>query len=393
MQQICILGATGSIGTQTLQVIELNSDKFAVFALTAHDNIELFVAQCQKYQPQFAVITNDKHYSTVKSQFSALQLDCELLSGIEALNALVTHEKIDQVVAGIVGSAGLKPVYSAVAAGKRVLLANKESLVMTGTLLLNLAKQSGATILPIDSEHNALFQCMPIQQGLRQQSLAAAGIRKLILTGSGGPFLHSPIASLKDKTPNEACKHPNWSMGRKISVDSATMMNKGLEYIEASLLFNADSSQLDVLIHPQSIIHSFVQYQDGSSIAQLGYSDMCVPIANALGFPNRIPAGVPDIDLTEYSLSFEPVDYLRFPCLKLAIDIAHEANLPTVLNAANEVAVAAFLRQQIGFTQIYQIVTSTLDNAPIINANNIETIIDLDNTARQIAQQQINLIH
>lgn len=388
-QQVCILGSTGSIGTQTLQVIETNKDRFKVFALTAHNNIELFIEQCRKYQPKFAVITNATHHPTLKDSFQRLNLNTELLVGEDALEMVAAHTDVKQVVAGIVGSAGLKSVYAATQAGKTILLANKESLVMTGTILLKLAQQSGATILPIDSEHNALFQCMPTEQGLRQQSLNDAGINKLILTGSGGPFRTTPLLKLANKTPAEACAHPNWRMGQKISVDSATMMNKGLEYIEASLLFNATPTQLDVLIHPQSIIHSFVQYRDGSSIAQLGYSDMRVPIANALGFPERINAGVTDIDLTQYQLTFEAVDYKRYPCLKLAIDVAHESDLPTVLNAANEIAVAAFLNQQIGFTQIYESVTRTLDKVTIMKAANLDDILHLDRLARQTATQLI----
>lgn len=392
MQNITILGATGSIGTQTLQVISENKDKYTVFALSANDNADLLLKQCLEYQPKFAVIVNPQKYADLHRRLKDANSQTELLSGQQALSDISTHSDVDQIIAAIVGGAGLLSIHDAVKAGKRILLANKESLVMTGKLLLDDAKRYGATILPLDSEHNALFQCLPANQGLRLKSLSEAGVSKLVLTGSGGPFRNLPLSELINQTPDQACKHPNWAMGRKISVDSATMMNKGLEYIEASLLFNASPSQLDVIIHPQSIIHSFVQYRDGTSIAQIGHSDMRVPIAYALAYPNRINSGVPDIDLTQFNFSFEPVDDTRYPCLKLAIELSQDEALPAVMNAANEVAVEAFLNHQIKFTEIYQIVTQTLDKTNTIKITSIEDILYLDQQSRHIASQQIKTL-
>ncbi len=389
MQNITILGATGSIGTQTLSVISRHPERFSVFALSAMHNADLLFQQCQQFKPRYAVI-GESHYSEVKTRFAQAKLATVLLTGEQALNDIASDSSVDQVVAAIVGGAGLPSIHAAVQAGKRVLLANKESLVMTGQLLLEAAQKHGASILPLDSEHNALFQCLPAAQGFREKSLSQAGVSKLLLTGSGGPFRQTPIAELADKTPEEACSHPNWSMGRKISVDSATMMNKGLEYIEAKLLFNAEDSELDVIIHPQSIIHSLVQYRDGTSLAQIGHSDMRVPIAYALGYPERIDSGVSDIDLSQHTLSFEPVDYNRYPCLKLAIEVANDNNLSTQMNAANEVAVAAFLAQKIGFMQIYEAVAHCLEKSvTTASADSVEAVLAIDKQARKITQQWV----
>ncbi|PIE46048.1 MAG: 1-deoxy-D-xylulose-5-phosphate reductoisomerase [Gammaproteobacteria bacterium] len=384
MQAVTILGSTGSIGTQTLDVIAEHPRRFSVFALSALNSVNRLFKQCQRFKPRYAVI-GAHCYDDLLQRFKTANLTTELLCGEQALADIASHNDVDQVVAAIVGGAGLPSIHAAVKAGKRLLLANKESLVMTGRLLLDTSKQTGATVLPLDSEHNALFQCMPSAQGFRHKTLSDAGVSKLLLTGSGGPFRQTPLDKLVDKTPDQACKHPNWSMGQKISVDSATMMNKGLEYIEAKLLFDADDDELDVIIHPQSIVHSLVQYKDGTSLAQIGRSDMRVPIAYALGYPERIESGVSDIDLTRQALTFEAVDYLRYPCLKLAISIAKDNALATVMNAANEIAVDAFLKRAIRFTQIYEIVAKTLDNSESITINCLDDVLTVDALARQRA--------
>lgn len=389
-ENITILGATGSIGRQTLAVLAMHPERFSVFALSAQSNVDLLFQQCQQFTPQYAVI-GAPYYSELKARFQQAQLSTTLLSGEQALSDIATDSAVNQVVAAIVGGAGLQPTYAAVKAGKRLLLANKEALVMTGQLFIQAAKTSGACILPLDSEHNALFQCMPSAQGFRQASLRQAGISKLLLTGSGGPFRKTPLRELPHKTPEQACSHPNWEMGKKISVDSATMMNKGLEYIEAKTLFNATPNELGVIVHPQSVIHSLVQYLDGSSLAQIGHSDMRVPIAHALSYPKRISSGVTDIDLTTHQLSFEPVDYQRYPCLKLAIEIADNNRQTTLMNAANEIAVAAFLNRQIAFTDIYPVVEKTLrlDRQADDEITAFDQVLNLDRWARQSAQALI----
>lgn len=387
-QMITILGASGSIGTQTLAVIARHPQQFRVFALSAHHNVDLLFEQCLQFLPRYAVI-DVAYYADLQQRLTAANCRTEVLCGEQALCDIACDAAVDQVVAAIVGGAGLRSIHAAVKKGKRILLANKESLVMTGHLLLDAAKQSGASILPLDSEHNALFQCMPVAQGFREKTLAEAGVSKLLLTGSGGPFRETPLTELAAKTPDEACRHPNWSMGRKISVDSATMMNKGLEYIEAKLLFHAKDSELAVIIHPQSVIHSLVQYKDGTSLAQIGHSDMRVPIAYALAYPYRIESGVTDIDLTQYNLSFEAVDYSRYPCLKLAIDTANDNALTTILNAANEVAVAAFLSHRIGFTHIAKVVQYSLDHTIAEQPNDVDSVLALDGLARQTASHAI----
>lgn len=389
-QSITILGSTGSIGTQTLAVIALHPERFQVFALSAHRNTDLLFKQCQRFKPRYAVIS-ESDYPTLKARFSAENLKTTLLSGDQALNEICCDDQVNQVVAAIVGGAGLRSIHAAVVAGKRVLLANKESLVMTGELLLNAAKQHGASILPLDSEHNALFQCLPAAQGFREKSLSQAGVSQLLLTGSGGPFRQTPLHELAKKSAKEACNHPNWEMGQKISVDSATMMNKGLEYIEAKLLFNATDAELAVIIHPQSIIHSLVQYRDGTSLAQIGHSDMRVPIAFALNYPKRIESGVSDIDLTQQTLTFEHVDFKRYPCLKLAMDVANDNVKTTLMNAANEIAVSAFLAGQIGFMQIYDTVANVVDklSSKTQYLSDIDDVLTLDVLARHATKQLI----
>lgn len=387
-QAITILGATGSIGTQTLDVIARHPLRYRVFALSAESNTELLFEQCRLFKPHYAVI-GEAGYAELQARFAAARLSTQLLTGREALNDVAAAGEVEQVVAAIVGGAGLASIHAAVRAGKRVLLANKESLVMTGELLLREAQQSGACILPLDSEHNALFQCLPTAQGLRQKSLAEAGVSKLLLTGSGGPFRQTPLAELASKTPAQACKHPTWQMGRKISVDSATMMNKGLEYIEAKLLFNATADELGVVIHPQSIIHSLVQYKDGTSLAQIGHSDMRVPISYALAYPLRITSGVEDIDLTRYTLSFEAVDYARYPSLKLATEVADNNALSTAMNAANEVAVDAFLQHHIGFTDIVEVVKYCLEQTDDNLLPSVAEVLATDGQVRQLARRRI----
>ncbi len=338
----------------------------------------------------------DKHWTLLPDTLNCFLFlpyrQKELLSGKAALNDIARADEVNQVVAAIVGGAGLHAIHAAVVAGKRVLLANKEALVMTGDLLLKQAQQTGATILPLDSEHNALFQCLPVAQGFRQKSLAEAGVAKLLLTASGGPFRQTPLHELVNKTPEQACKHPTWDMGRKISVDSATMMNKGLEYIEAKLLFNAADSELDVIIHPQSIIHSLVQYKDGTSLAQIGHSDMRVPISYALAYPSRIESGVDSIDLSTYTLTFEPVDYARYPGLKLAMAVANQNALTTAMNAANEIAVAAFLQHRIRFTDIVDVVEFCVEHTTDSPLSAIDEVLTIDNRVRRQAQQRIQII-
>lgn len=390
VQKITILGATGSIGTQTLEVIARHPQRFRVFALSAMFNADLLFQQCMTHRPQYAVLGDVAQYTALKARLVTAKLPTTLLCGEQALCEVAAAAEVSQVVAAVVGGAGLRATHAAVQAGKRVLLANKESLVMTGNLLLDAAQQHGASILPLDSEHNALFQCLPAAQGFREKTLAEAGVSKLLLTGSGGPFRQAPLAELAHKTPEQACKHPNWSMGRKISVDSATMMNKGLEYIEAKLLFAAAEHELDVIIHPQSIIHSLVQYKDGTSLAQIGHSDMRVPISYALGYPQRLESGVKDIDLSNFSLTFETVDYHRYPALKIAMSVADDSALSTVMNAANEVAVAAFLAQRLGFMQIIEVVDACLEKSQTTSITSVDEVVALDATTRRFAEKIIH---
>ncbi|MEX0962528.1 MAG: 1-deoxy-D-xylulose-5-phosphate reductoisomerase [Pseudohongiellaceae bacterium] len=386
--QISILGSTGSVGCSTLAVIDENPN-YKVFALTANTNVSLLFEQCLKYQPVFAVLSE-----LAAAEFEALlsesELETELLVGSEGLIEVASHSNVDIVMAAIVGAAGLASTLAAANSGKRLLLANKESLVMTGDLLKKAAAESGAEILPIDSEHNAIFQCLPVSKS----SLSAgshAGIVKVVLTASGGPFLNTPIDQLAGVTPEQACLHPKWSMGRKISVDSATMMNKGLEYIEACYLFDLQAAQVDVLIHPQSIVHSMVHYADGSVIAQMANPDMRVPIAYGLAWPQRIASGAAALDLTvEEPLQFSKPDLARFPCLRLGMEAAQErGTAPTVLNAANEVAVEAFLGGQIAFSEIPLIIEAVRAKIPCEAAPSLAIIQDLDSQARILSNELI----
>lgn len=387
-QNITILGSTGSVGCSTLAVIDENP-AYTVFALTANQNARLLFEQCLKYKPQYAVI-GDEAAAELESLLTHADLDTRLLSGEQGLVDVASHSEVGIVMAAIVGAAGLKSTLAAASSGKKLLLANKESLVMTGDLLRQAAIESGAEILPIDSEHNAIFQCLPFSAS----SLSGAsdkGVTKIVLTASGGPFLNTPIDQLAAVTPEQACRHPKWSMGRKISVDSATMMNKGLEFIEACYLFDLSPSQVDVLIHPQSIVHSMVHYSDGSVIAQMANPDMRVPIAHGLAWPERIASGAAALDLSvEQPLEFAQPDLTRFPCLRLGIEAAGErGTAPAILNAANEIAVEAFLAGDIRFTEISLIIEAVRSKIPCEQAPSLAIIQDLDLQARKLSKDLI----
>lgn len=390
MQNMVILGATGSIGASTLSVISANSAAYRVYGLVANASVDKMLDLCVAHQPQIAHMV-DKTAALALKALLPPALNIQVTSGEDELLDLVTSSKVDTVMAAIVGAAGLVPTLAAVRAGKRVLLANKEALVMSGELFIEATKASGATLLPVDSEHNAIFQCLPqeVQANLGRCDLAASGISHILLTGSGGPFLTSDLSSLAAMTPAQACKHPNWSMGPKISVDSATMMNKGLEFIEARWLFNTQAEQLKVVIHPQSVIHSMVQYKDGSVIAQMGNPDMRTPIAHCMAYPQRIHSGVEPLDFFKVGqLSFYEPDFERFPCLALAMEAcAQGQEATTVLNAANEMAVDAFLQGQIGFTQIAQVNEACLAAIPKGAMTSIEDIIALDAQTRVYARE------
>lgn len=390
IQRITILGATGSIGQSTLAVIDLHPERYQVFALTAYSRLDELAMLCAKYQPRYAVIAQERDIPQLKKQLPP-QCDTEILAGEAALAWVSSHSDCDTVMAAIVGAAGLLPTLAAVNTGKRVLLANKEALVMAGQLFMQAVTTHQATLLPIDSEHNAIFQCSPPSY---QHGLASVGVERILLTASGGPFREFSPQQLARVTPEQACKHPNWVMGRKISVDSATLMNKGLEFIEACWLFNAKPHQIQVVIHPQSIIHSLVQYVDGSTLAQLGNPDMRTPIAHALAFPERISAGVSPLDLCQHQLNFYPPDEQRFACLRLARQ-AMEAGgtAPAVLNAANEIAVAAFLNKRLPFIAIPHLIEAVLTQLPMSLADNLDTIIHLDQEARRIAQDWLSSFH
>lgn len=393
LQKVCILGATGSIGQSTLDVINRHPSQFSVFALTANRNIELLLAQAKLCQPEYVVVVDEDSYRQAKVLFSGAKLSCELLLGSKALEQVASSSEVDVVMAAIVGAAGLLPTLAAVKTGKKILLANKESLVMSGDLFIQTANRHKAQILPIDSEHNAIFQCLPTDY--EYGNLAASGISKILLTGSGGPFLNTPLAELASVTPVQACAHPNWDMGRKISVDSATMMNKGLEFIEARYLFGLEAEDIQVVLHPQSIIHSMVQYVDGSVLAQMGNPDMRTPIAHALAYPQRIDSGVKPLDFNILAnFSFTEPESERYPNLALAIQASEAGQYATtVLNAANEISVEAFLQGQIGFSQIAQVNNECLQQTAPHTLDSIEAVIESDNQGRMCTQniiQQLN---
>ncbi|WP_421505192.1 1-deoxy-D-xylulose-5-phosphate reductoisomerase [Erwinia rhapontici] len=389
MKHLTILGSTGSIGTSTLAVVRANPHLFAVKALVAGRNVELMAEQCMAFRPDYAAMSDSKAAETLRLRLKDLNVATEVLSGEQAACDLAALDGVDQVMAAIVGAAGLLPTLAAIRAGKQVLLANKESLVTCGRLFLEAVSASKAQLLPIDSEHNAIFQSLPasLQQQLGYASLEDNGIDSIILTGSGGPFRETPLAELRHMTPDQACAHPNWSMGRKISVDSATMMNKGLEYIEARWLFNATDAQMEVVLHPQSVIHSMVRYRDGSVIAQLGSPDMRTPIAHAMAWPQRVNSGAQPLDFTRMSaLTFSEPDYARYPCLKLAIDASITGQAATtMLNAANEIAVAAFLASEIRFTDIAALNVAVLETLSCQEPSSVDAVIAIDREARAMA--------
>lgn len=405
MKKLTILGATGSIGKSTLDVVSRHPERFSVFALTASTNVEQLFAQVQQFSPQYAVMVDEGAAAQLRAKLTSINASTTVLQGAQALCDVATDADVDMVMAAIVGASGLMPTLAAVRAGKEVMLANKESLVMSGQLFMQAVQENDATLYPIDSEHNAIFQCLPLdlQKRLVKGQIAAAmrsdenhlenfGISKLLLTGSGGPFLNTPLSELPSITPAQAVKHPNWSMGQKISVDSATMMNKGLEFIEACYLFAIQPTDIQVVIHPQSVIHSMVQYRDGSVIAQLGQPDMRTPIAHALGFPERITAGVEPLDFSQLAdFSFTRPDPARYPNLQLAIGAFSQGQgATTVLNAANEETVAAFLSGNISFTDIALLNTQTLDKLTVANPTDIEEILDIDKEARALVKQLIS---
>src|ERR1700753_115643 len=387
-KRLTLLGSTGSIGDSTLDVVARHPERFSVYALSAHRNGDKLVEQCLRFQPEVAVVGDVETAARVAAKLRGAGSKTEVVYGPQALVDVSKSDACDTVVAAIVGAAGLAPTLAAARAGKRILLANKEALVMSGAIFMDAVRDNGAVLLPVDSEHNAIFQCLPREAALH------GGVSKIILTASGGPFRTREPATLVDVTPDEACKHPNWVMGRKISVDSATMMNKGLDVIEAHWLFNLPGERIDVLIHPQSVIHSLVSYADGSVLAHLGYPDMRTAIAHALALPDRVDSGVAQLDLAQIaSLSFEKPDYARFPCLALAMKaLAAGGVASAALNAANEIAVDAFLTRRIGFTSIAQVVDAVLNALPNRDASSLDDVIEADAAARRAATTMIDTL-
>ena len=392
MQNLTILGSTGSIGTSTLDVVARHPDKYQVVALTAHRQVDLLFSQCLQFKPVFAVLLDELEVVPLRARLRDAGLKTEVLCGVAALEAVCVLPEVDAVMAAIVGAAGLRPTLAAARAGKKILLANKETLVMSGNIFMDAVRTSGSALLPIDSEHNAIFQALP--RGYNGD-LAGHGVRRILLTASGGPFRNTPLDELHQVTPEQACAHPNWVMGRKISVDSASMMNKGLEVIEAHWLFNAAADDIQVVIHPQSVIHSLVEYVDGSVIAQLGNPDMRTPIAYGLAYPERIDSGVATLDLFKIAtLDFAAPDFDRFPCLALAYQALRAAGTaPAVLNAANEVAVAAFLAKQIPFLAIPRVIASVLNELPVTAVVSLDDVLGADADARRAASKQIQQLN
>ncbi|WP_060514815.1 1-deoxy-D-xylulose-5-phosphate reductoisomerase [Pseudomonas sp. NBRC 111132] len=385
-QRITVLGATGSIGLSTLDVIARHPDRYEAFALSGYSRVDELLALCVRHRPAFAVVPSAEAAARLRASLAAAGCATEVLEGEAGLCQVASAAEVDAVMAAIVGAAGLRPTLAAVEAGKKVLLANKEALVMSGALFMEAVRRSGAVLLPIDSEHNAIFQCMP---GDYARGLSAVGVRRILLTASGGPFRETPVEALLDVTPEQACAHPNWSMGRKISVDSASMMNKGLELIEACWLFDAAPAKVEVVVHPQSVIHSLVDYVDGSVLAQLGNPDMRTPIANALAWPERIDSGVAPLDLFAIArLDFQAPDEQRFPCLRLARQAAEAGNsAPAVLNAANEVAVEAFLERRIRFPEIAGMIEQVLDQEPVVPLPSLDAVFAADQRARELSRE------
>ena len=383
-QSLTILGSTGSIGTSTLDVVARHPERFRIFALSGHSQTAKLAEQCLAFHPQYAVTANEAQAAELRAHLAAAGCQTEVLHGEQALCDIAAAPETDGVMAAIVGAAGLPPTLAAARAGKTIYLANKETLVVSGSLFMQTAAQSGARILPVDSEHNAIYQVLPPEKGYLKHN----GVQSIILTASGGPFLRTDLADFPAITPEQAVKHPNWQMGRKISVDSATMMNKGLELIEAHWLFDCPPEKLETVIHPQSVVHSMVRYADGSVLAQMGTPDMRTPIAYCLGLPERIASGVPPLDFAALSaLTFETPDYRRFPCLELAYQAMQAGGgVPCVLNAANEIAVAAFLAGRIRFTDIAHTVQHCLELGFSGSHHSLEGLLDLDATARRAAE-------
>ena len=383
-QSLTILGSTGSIGTSTLDVVARHPERFRIFALSGHSQTAKLAEQCLAFRPQYAVTANEAQAAELRTHLAAAGCQTEVLHGEQALCDIAAAPETDGVMAAIVGAAGLPPTLAAARAGKTIYLANKETLVVSGSLFMQTAAQSSARILPVDSEHNAIYQVLPPEKGCLKQN----GVQSIILTASGGPFLHTDLADFPAIPPKQAVKHPNWQMGRKISVDSATMMNKGLELIEAHWLFDCPPEKLETVIHPQSVVHSMVRYADGSVLAQMGTPDMRTPIAYCLGLPERIASGVPPLDFAALSaLTFETPDYRRFPCLELAYQAMQAGGgVPCVLNAANEIAVAAFLAGRIRFTDIARTVRHCLEQDFSGSHHSLEGLLDLDAAARRAAE-------
>jgi 1-deoxy-D-xylulose-5-phosphate reductoisomerase len=391
MQKLAILGATGSIGISTLDVVARHPDRFQIYALSGHSRLVELAEQCLTYKPRYAVVADQSSAQQLQQLLRPGSPETEVLYGVEGLCYIASAPEVDTVMAAIVGAAGLLPTLEAARAGKKVLLANKESLVMAGRLFMDAVREAGAILLPIDSEHNAIFQCLPSGYSPDHR----AGVQKVLLTASGGPFRTTPLEALSAISPEQACAHPNWDMGRKISVDSATMMNKGLELIEACWLFDLSPSQIEVVIHPQSVIHSMVEYVDGSVLAQLGNPDMRTPIAHAMAWPERVDSGVSRLDIIATArLDFEAPDLERFPCLVLAMEAARlGGSAPTVLNAANEMAVEAFLNGDISFTRIAEVVAVVLAGTVTTEPNTLEAVQSIDQLARQYAVDVIQRAH
>ena len=385
-KRITVLGSTGSVGVNTLDVISLHPEQFEVFALSAATRTELLFEQCVKFQPRFAVMADDRQAAVLEKKLKQKGLKTEVIRAQAALETIASSADVDLVMAAIVGAAGLGACMAAAKAGKRLLLANKEALVVGGEVFMQAVKQGGAQLLPIDSEHSAIFQSLP-----DDPTTWSARIEKIILTASGGPFRTRDVATLRHVTPDEACAHPNWLMGRKISVDSATMMNKALEVIEAKYLFGLQPEQIEVVIHPQSIVHSMVQYLDTSVVAQMGTPDMRVPIAYGLAWPGRLASGAKALDFKALSaMTFEALDPQRFPCMQLAWEVlAAPTGTTAVLNAANEIAVAAFLARQIRFDQIYSVNRATLDSVVLTHVDGIDGLLEVDSQARSVAAQLV----
>lgn len=397
MKKITILGSTGSIGINTLSIVQKNPNFFKVIALVANTNVTIMLKQCELFLPDWVAMRDEKSANILRKKIKSKKIKTQVLSGEKDICYLASLQEIDQVIAAIVGMAALLPILSAIHAGKTILLASKESLITCGNLFMKALASSGAKILPIDSEHSAIFQVLPLktQKKIGFSNLKKHGIDHIILTGSGGPFYNYSKSDLSYVTPNQACSHPNWSMGKKISVDSATMMNKGLEYVEARWLFNAAASEIKILIHPESIIHSMVQYCDGSLLAQLSVPDIRIAIAYAMSWPNRINTKIKFLNLSNIQkLSFFEPDFSQFPCLKLAIDAFFDGQAAMiVLNAANEIAVAAFLNSQISFNQIYQVNIETLTSSCFSQPNCIEDVLEIDKKSRILAKNKVHFLN